>query len=58
MRHLAAMSTVREVGSDLYIHARYSRELATNSAVVEGFKFMYAQESHWFGRAARVLIAA
>lgn len=40
MRHLAAMSSVREVGSDQYVHSRYSRELAHNP-MVNAFKFMY-----------------
>lgn len=40
MRHLAAMSSVREVGSDQYVHSKYSRELAFNP-MVNAFKFMY-----------------
>lgn len=40
MRHLAAMSSVREVGSDQYVHSKYSRELASNPTV-NAFKFMY-----------------
>lgn len=40
MRHLAAMSSVREVGSDQYVHSKYSRELASNP-MVNAFKFMY-----------------
>jgi len=40
MRHLAALSDVREVASDQYIHSRYSRALATYP-LVEAFKYMY-----------------
>lgn len=42
MRNLAAMSSVREVGPDLYVHSRYSRALVTNPAV-DAFKYMHVQ---------------
>lgn len=40
MRHLAAVSDVREVGSDQYVHSKYSRGLASNP-LVDAFKYMY-----------------
>jgi hypothetical protein len=40
MRHLAAVSDVREVASDRYIHSKYSRGLASNP-LEDAFKYMY-----------------
>ena len=40
MRHLAAVSDVREVGKDQYVHSKYSRGLASNP-LVDAFKYMY-----------------
>lgn len=40
VRHLAAVSDVREVGSDQYVHSKYSRGLASNP-LVDAFKYMY-----------------
>jgi hypothetical protein len=42
MRHLAAVSDVREVASDQYAHSKYSRGLASNP-LVDAFKYMYVQ---------------
>ena len=42
MRHLAAVSDVREVGSDQYVHSKYSRGLSSNP-LVDAFKYMYVQ---------------
>lgn len=39
MRHLAALSDVREVASDRYVHSKYSRELAAYP-LVDAFKYM------------------
>lgn len=40
MRHLAALSDVREVSSDRYVHSKYSRELA-KYPLEDAFKYMY-----------------
>lgn len=42
MRHLAALSDVREIGNDRFAHSKFSRELAANP-MVDAFKFMYVQ---------------
>jgi hypothetical protein len=39
MRHLSAMSSVREVARDQYVHSKYSRELVKNPAM-DAFKYM------------------
>ena len=39
MRHLAAVSDVREVGRDQYVHSKYSRGLASNP-LEDAFKYM------------------
>jgi len=44
MRHLAAVSDVREVGKDQYVHSKYSRGLASNP-LVDAFKYMYVNAS-------------
>lgn len=40
MRHLAALSDVREVASDQYVHSKYSRELA-KYPLEDAFMYMY-----------------
>jgi len=44
MRHLSAMSSVREVARDQYVHSKYSRELTRNPAM-DAFKYMYVRAS-------------
>jgi len=44
MRHLSAMSSVREVARDQYVHSKYSRELVRNPAM-DAFKYMYVRAS-------------
>lgn len=44
MRHLAAVSDVREVGSDQYVHSKYSRGLSSNP-LVDAFKYMYVHNA-------------
>jgi hypothetical protein len=57
MRHLSAMTSVREVARDQYVHSKYSRELVKNPAM-DAFKYMYVRaiqpiillelsKSHW-----------